>query len=199
MVDPLAAQEPADDPDRLLEHLQPDVRRRPALADDVLVQRLAGAHAEDAGHPAACAAAVAAAWATTAGWVRTVGQVTAVVTGSEVTWLQGADHRPDERALALLVVPRVEVVGDPQALETGALGQLCLSQQLLGWVFLAGQEVSEPHPVRLASARTQLSAQLASSRRSTSSAPGAGSNSKPRCRARTRAVRVAGRSLPCQV
>ena len=35
-----------------------------------------------------------------------------------------ADHRPHERALALLVVPRVEVVADPERLEAGRLGGL---------------------------------------------------------------------------
>jgi hypothetical protein len=37
----------ADDLDGLLEHVQPDVRRRPGIAEDVLVERLATADAED--------------------------------------------------------------------------------------------------------------------------------------------------------
>jgi hypothetical protein len=36
--------------------------------------------------PSSSRPAVAAAWAMIAGWIRSVGQVTAVVTGSEVTW-----------------------------------------------------------------------------------------------------------------
>ena len=63
--------------------------------------------------------------------MRTVGHVTAVVTcipgdgGGE-----RADDRPDERALALLVDPRVVVVGDPQAVEAGVLGQPRLLDEL---------------------------------------------------------------------
>ena len=68
------------DLDGLLEHLQAHVGRRPAVAEDVLVERLAAADAE--GEAALeHTALVAAACAITAGWMRTVGQVTPVVTG----------------------------------------------------------------------------------------------------------------------
>ena len=44
--------------------------------------------------PGSIRAAVATAWATTAGCVRMIGHVTAVVTGSDVTWLSApiTDH-----------------------------------------------------------------------------------------------------------
>ena len=93
--------------------------------------------------PSSCTAAVAAAWAMIAGWMRTVGQVTPVVTGSDVDLRQRPDHAPHERALALRVVPRVEVVGDPQPLEAGLLGAAGLVDQLRGTELLAGQEVAD--------------------------------------------------------
>ena len=55
---------------------------------------------------------------------------------------QRADHRPDERALPLLAVPRVVVVGDPQRGEPGLLRHSGLLHQLGGRVLLAGQEVA---------------------------------------------------------
>ena len=66
----------ADDLDRLLEHLQPHVGLGPAVAEDVLVERLAAADAEAEAALVHARALVAAAWAMTAGWMRTVGQVT---------------------------------------------------------------------------------------------------------------------------
>ena len=99
--------------------------------------------------PCVITAEVAAAWAITAGWMRTVGQVTAVVTGSEQTWEIGSDHGPDERALALLVVPGVEVVADPQRLEAGRFCGGGLGHQVGRAVLLAGQEVSDLHGCRV--------------------------------------------------
>ena len=64
--------------DGLFEHLQPLVGLGPAVAQDVLVERLARADPE-AEAPSIITADVAAAWAMIAGWIRTVGQVTAVV------------------------------------------------------------------------------------------------------------------------
>ena len=55
----------------------------------------------------------------------------------------GADDRPDERALALLVEPGVEVIGDPQGLEAGLLGELGLPDQFFRRVLFTRQEVSE--------------------------------------------------------
>ena len=63
--------------------------------------------------PGIIAAAVAAAWAMIAGWMRIVGHVTPVPSASRsVAAAMRAEHAPDERALALPVDPRVEVVGD---------------------------------------------------------------------------------------
>ena len=63
--------------------------------------------------PGISAAAVAAAWAMIAGWMRIVGQVTPVPTDQAVGRLgDPAEDGPDERALALAVDPRVEVVRD---------------------------------------------------------------------------------------
>ena len=54
--------------------------------------------------------------------MRNVGQVTAVVDLQRGRLRDRADRRPDERAVALLVVPGVEVVGDPEGLEARLLG-----------------------------------------------------------------------------
>ena len=81
--------------------------------------------------PSSSTAAVAAAWATIAGWMRTSGRSPPCVIGSGSP-ATGAEHAPDEGALALLVVPRVEVVGDPQRLEAGLLGAPSLVEQLAG-------------------------------------------------------------------
>ena len=143
--DGLALPQLADQLDRLLEHLQPDVGRGPDVAEHVLVECLAGPHARATNRPSSCTAAVAAAWAMTAGWIRTVGQVTAVVTGSEQAWEIAPIIAPDERALPLLVVPRVVVVADPEGLEAGLLGGDRLLDELGGRVLLAGQEVAEAH------------------------------------------------------
>src|SRR5581483_4905999 len=56
---------------------------------------------------------------------------------------QRPDHRPHERALALLVVPGVEVIGDPQAFETRVLRKPGLTDQVPGSVLLAGQEEAD--------------------------------------------------------
>ena len=90
------------------------VGARPGVAEDVLVERLAAADPEAEAAPGMSVAVVAAAWAMIAGWMRTVGQVTAVVPRQlRSPAAMRAEHGPHERALALLVVPRVEVVGDP--------------------------------------------------------------------------------------
>ena len=141
--------EPAHDLDRLLEHLQPHVGLRPAVAEDVLVERLAAADAEreaaleqdgrrrgrlgdDRG-------------VDPDGRARHRGRH---VHGRDRAG-ERADHRPHERALALLVDPGVVVVGDPQAIEAGVLGQPRLVDQLVRTELLAGQEVADAHAVAL--------------------------------------------------
>ena len=79
----LAGEELAHQVDRLLEHLEPLVGAGPAVAQDVLVQVLAGADAEEEA-PSSMFWAVAAACATIAGCMRISGQVTAVPTPSFV-------------------------------------------------------------------------------------------------------------------
>ena len=76
VVDGLARPQPADDLDRLLEHRQPHLGWRPAMAEDVLVERLARADAEE--EPAVRTAArwLQSAWARIAGWMRMIGHVT---------------------------------------------------------------------------------------------------------------------------
>ena len=54
----------------------------------------------------------------------------------------GADHRPDEAALALLVQPGVVMVGDPQGVESGLLGHPGLPDELGRAGFLGGKEIS---------------------------------------------------------
>ena len=96
--------------------------------------------------PSSRTADVAAACAITAGWMRIVGQVTPVVTCMPGTACgERADHRPDERALALLVVPRVVVVGDPEPVDAGLLGERGLLEQFARGELLAGEEVADLH------------------------------------------------------
>ena len=53
---------------------------------------------------------------------------------------EGADDRPHEGALTLLIDPGRKVVGDPQAVEPGRAGEACLLEQLLRGVFLADRK-----------------------------------------------------------
>ena len=65
-------------------------------------------------------------------------------------------HGPHERAVALLVDPGVVVVGDPDAVEAGGLGEPCLPDELLRSELLAGEEVADAHgggPTRFALGR----------------------------------------------
>src|SRR5439155_11159329 len=106
--------------DRLLEHLATDLKRWPAAADDVLVQVLAGPDAEEEasfehdvrrrrglGDDRRVYADDRARDAGAHGELRRRGDPT--------------DDRPDERALALPVDPRVEVIGELDVRETGRL------------------------------------------------------------------------------
>ena len=82
----------------------------------------------------------------TAGWMRTVGQVTAVVTFIvEVAWASAPIVDQTKRAVSLLVVPGVVVVGDPQPFEAGVLGHARLRDELARAELLAGQEIADPH------------------------------------------------------
>jgi hypothetical protein len=67
VVDVLARPQLAHDVERFDEHVLAHVRRRPAIAGDVLVQRLARADTEEEAASAELRA-VAAAWAITVGW-----------------------------------------------------------------------------------------------------------------------------------
>ena len=68
----------------------------------------------------------------------------------------GADDGPDERALALLVVPGVEVVGDPEAGEPGFLAADREVDELARTELLAGQEQADAH----ARGATRISAHI---------------------------------------
>ena len=150
MVVQFAAPQRPDHPDGLLQHLEAhlgDGHRSPKMCSF----SASPVPTPSPKRPSSSSALVAAAWATTAGWIRTVGQVTAVVTGS-ARRRDRPDHRPDERALALLVVPRVEVVGDPQGVETASRPPPDRSTG--GRVLLGRQEIPNLHasvsfPMRL--------------------------------------------------
>ena len=68
VLDDLAGEELGDDLDGLEHHGRADADLRPLAADDVLVQRLAGAPSPSQKRPGYMAPRVAAAWAMTAGW-----------------------------------------------------------------------------------------------------------------------------------
>ena len=66
---------------------------------------------------------VAVAWARIAGWIRVVGHVTPTPTSMRsVVAAMAPEHRPHERAVALRLDPRMEVVGDRHEVEPGLLG-----------------------------------------------------------------------------
>ena len=124
---------------------EPHVRRRPRVAEDVLVERLAGADAEPE-------AAVEEHLRRRRGLgdhggvdaQRRAGHAGGHVHARHVG-RQRPDHRPHERALALRVVPRVVVVGDPQPLQARGLRETRLIEQLTGRELLAGEEAADAH------------------------------------------------------
>jgi hypothetical protein len=130
--------------DRLAQHLEPHVRLRPVVAEDVLVERLAAADPEveaPAGHDGARR--------------RRLGDDRGVDadggTGDaggdrQVDGLgERADDGPHERAVALLVVPGVVVVGDPERVEARLLGPLGLLDEIPGPELLTGEKASDLH------------------------------------------------------
>ena len=134
-----ALPEQADDLDGLFEHVLALVRCRPAGPDHVLVEVLAGAHAEEEAtrHHRSCGGG-------RMGDDRRVGadgRAGDARTQAEVArgLGDGADHAPHERALPLAVGPRVEVVRDQGVLEAGHLAEQGLAHQLQGRVLLARQ------------------------------------------------------------
>jgi hypothetical protein len=121
----------AHDLDGLLEHLEAHVDLGPAVAEDVLVERLAAAHAEVEA-PLEQNGARGRGLGDDRG-VDADGRAGDAGRDREPRGLRdGADRRPHERAVALLVVPRVIVVGDPQRVEAGLLGALRLRDELAG-------------------------------------------------------------------
>jgi hypothetical protein len=139
----VAGPQRADDHYRLLEHLQADVGLGPRVAEDVLVERLAAAHAE----PEPAFAEQHRAGGRRLGDHRRVNPECRTGDGRghrQVAYLrQRPDHRPDERRLTLLTRPRVVVVADPQCVEAGLLGQPSLLDELVRRILLGGQEVPD--------------------------------------------------------
>ena len=135
----------ADRVDRLLEHLEPLVRRRPLRARHVLVEVLAGADAEEeppAQHHLRRR--------------RRLGDDRRVDPDQRARDRRpeadplgrrgdAADHAPDERALALLVDPRVEVVGDEDVLEARLLGAPRVRDEVVRRMLLRGEPVADFH------------------------------------------------------
>jgi len=134
----------ADHLDSLLEHLQAHVGLGPAVAQDVLVERLAAADAEPEAplvHDRASRGGLrddgrvdAHGGAGDAGGDRQLGDLS-----------ERPDDRPHERAVPLLVVPRVVVVGDPQRMEARLFGAPRLVDELTRPELLTRQEAPDPH------------------------------------------------------
>ena len=135
----------ADEVDRLGQHLLADRRPRPAVAEDVLVQVLAGSHAQEE-----------AALEHLLGGRGGLGDYRRVDpdqgTGDAGADAKpagrlgdGAERRPDEWTLALLVDPRVVVVGDRGEAEARLLGHRGLSHQRPRSVLLAGETEADLH------------------------------------------------------
>jgi hypothetical protein len=142
VADRIAAPESAHDLERLLEHLQPHVGLRPVIAEDVLVQSLSGADPE--GEAAVEQDLRGSGGLSYHGGVDADGGAGHGGGNREVDAGAGesADHAPDKRRLALLVVPGVVVVGDPEPVETGPFGGPRLGDQLCRSIFLTRQEKS---------------------------------------------------------
>jgi hypothetical protein len=138
--------QPPHDLDRLLQHLQPYVERRPDRPEDVLVQRLARTDTEP--EPPVQQDGAGRGRLRDDRRVDPHGRAGDSGGHRQLAHLgDRTDGRPDERTLALFVVPRMEVVADPQPVEPGLLGQARLLDQFGGCVLLAGQEVSDFHVV----------------------------------------------------
>ncbi len=134
----------ADDLDGLLEHLQAHVGLGPAVAEDVLVERLAAAHAE--------VEAPVEQHGARGGGLGDDRRVDAHRRAGDARrdrqrrgLRERADDRPHEGAVALLVVPRVVVVGDPQRVEAGRLGAAGLVDEVAGRELLGRKEVADLH------------------------------------------------------
>jgi hypothetical protein len=145
VVDVAAGEQGADDLDGLGELLVPDVRRLPALADDVLVEVLAGTEAEGEA---------------TLGQERhgggLLGDDRRVVAHGRVGHVRherdalgrlggGAEDAPGVRRVALGVEPGVVVVGDHSEVEAGLLGPDHVPHQLPGSRLLTHHRVTDPH------------------------------------------------------
>ena len=124
------------------QHLLADLDRRPPLPEHVLVERLAGADAEEE-----------AALEEQGRRRRRLGddrrvdaQDRAGHAGPDADGRRrlghAAEDRPHERAVALLVDPRVEVVRDRQEVEARLLGQARMAHQVGRSVLLAGECVA---------------------------------------------------------
>ncbi len=130
MLHDLAAEELANDLDGLFEHLRAHRRLRPVLADDVLVERLARADAqveaarihrrERGGGLRQNRRMIAEAWSRHAG---------AELDGARLR-AERAEPGPDERRLALLRHPGIEVVGGHDGAEANILGLARPAQQV---------------------------------------------------------------------
>src|SRR5919204_4427207 len=107
-----ALPEEAHDLDRLLEHLQPRLRPRPARARDVLVQLLAGADAEEEAAVHHGRARRGRLGADRRGDADRGARDASAEPDPLRCFGDAADHAPDEGALALRVDPRMVVVGD---------------------------------------------------------------------------------------
>jgi len=115
----------------------------PVIAEDVLVERLAGAHAERE--------TAAEQLLRRRGGLcdhRGVDPRRRAGDGGRDAQPVGrgcdaAQHGPDERAVTLIIEPGVEVVGDPRGGEAGALGEDGGLDELAARMFLGGQEVAD--------------------------------------------------------
>ena len=132
VLDDLAAEELADDLDRLEHHRAADADLRPFAPDDVLVQGLSGAQPEPEAarvHGPQRGGRVG----DHRGVVAESGAGHRGAEGEARPLPQRAHEGPRERGLALLRSPRVEVLADLEAgVEAGLLGRLREVEQLGG-------------------------------------------------------------------
>src|SRR5215211_1885582 len=127
---------------RLLHHLQADIGRGPVISEYVLVEVLTAADAEPEApleHRRRSSRRLGDdRWVDADGGAGDAGAETHLLGGGG----HAPDHRPHERALALLVDPGMVVVRDPGGAESYLLRPPGVADEIVGRVLFAGEHVA---------------------------------------------------------
>ena len=160
MVDGFTGPQRADDVDRFFEHASPRRRGRPAVAEDMLVEGLAGADTEE--EPIVEEQRRGRGGLGDDRRVDADGRARHTDADAQSFGRGGdrAQHRPHERAVTLRAHPRVVVVRDGHELEARVLGSSRIAHEILRAVFLTRERVTERNhfcdlPVRAGAMRAR--------------------------------------------